>query len=65
MTLAEAVKQKVEKLAPDQQRDVLRYVEGLEQRQVKRPIKSPRGILAGKAPDLALEEFQQVRREMW
>lgn len=67
MTLADAIKQKLEKLPEDKQQDVLRYIEGLEREGASHggPRRNPRGTLAGKLPDISLDEFKQLRREMW
>jgi len=64
MTIADAIKQKLEKLPEDKQQDVLRYLEVLEQQQAQ-PLRNPEGILSGQMPDLSLEEFKRLRREMW
>ncbi|HEY2587544.1 MAG TPA: hypothetical protein VGI81_17495 [Tepidisphaeraceae bacterium] len=66
MTVAETVLHKVESLPPDRQVEVLRFVESIERESaLGGPLRDPAGLLAGKAPDFALEDFAAARREMW
>lgn len=66
MTLKESLIQKFEQLPANQQLEVLKYVQGLEQKQEAiGPRHDPRGILSDQLPDLTLEDFKQLRKEAW
>lgn len=66
MTIAENLALKVNRLPPDRQVEVLRFVESLEQQSASGgPLRDPAGLLAGTGADLALEDFAAARREIW
>jgi hypothetical protein len=66
MSVAETILQKTLALPEDRQREVLKFVEKLEQTAARRsPLIDPYGTLADKKADLSLEDFQQARRETW
>lgn len=63
MSIAETVRQKVASLPKERQREVLAFVERLEQSTESVAV-DPYGLLRDRATDLPLEEFQRARREM-
>lgn len=65
MSIVEIVRAKVANLPAERQRDVLAYVEQLEQAAGPPPRTDPYGALRDRAADLTLDEFQQARRELW
>ena len=65
MTVADTVKEKVAQLPSQRQLEVLDFVDFLSKRAADRgPRRDPEGILAGKIPDISLEDFKANRREM-
>lgn len=66
MTIADIAAEKLRLLPEEKQREVLALVEKLAaQAPAAGPRVDPRGSLAGKLPDLSLEDFLENRREMW
>lgn len=66
MTIAEAVISKVLQLSPEQQQQVLTFVEGLETPQaLKEPRESLYGLWKDLDMDLSEEEIAAARQEMW
>lgn len=66
MTIAEAVISKVLQLSPEQQQQVLTFVEGLETPQTsKEPRESLYGLWKDLDIDLSEEEIAAARQEMW
>lgn len=63
MTIADQVLQKVLALPEAKQKEVLDYVNGLQQG--RRKLADPEGLLKGRLPELSLADFQKARREMW
>ena len=64
MTTAVQLMSKLSRLTEAQQRDVLEYVEKLTEA-AKQPLLNPYGSCADLRSDLAFEEFQKNRQEMW
>lgn len=66
MTIEEAVIEKLRALPPERQREVLDFVEFLEQRgQRKRPRKGVKGLWADLGVTITEADIAEVRREMW
>ena len=66
MSIPELIAIKARQLAIPQQQEVLDFVESLEQKQKDAgQRRDPEGILAGMVPELTLEDFIALRREMW
>ena len=66
MTMLEQLVEKARSLRPEQQKELLEHAERLE-RERGDPIQreSLWGACAGMGEELSLEDFQQIRREMW
>ena len=66
MSIAEEVLRRVQALAPDQQMQVLRFVERLHAGEpVRAPRSSLRGLWKGMGFDVTAEDIAEARREMW
>jgi len=66
MSLAEAIIAKLRALPVDKQREVLDFVEFLQQQSTqKRPRRSTEGLWAHLGFDITEEDIAQARREMW
>ena len=65
MTIAQTIQQRISLLPLDRQQQALEFIESLVKEQAPQgPRNDLRGILKGVIPDLPLEEFQAIRREM-
>lgn len=65
MTLTDAIGIKIAQLPPERQQTVLDFVEFLASRPPEPAARTdPEGLLAGKVPDLTLDDFKAARREM-
>jgi hypothetical protein len=66
MSIEQAVLEKLRALPPDKQREVLAFVESLDQ---QRPARAPRRSLLGLCEDLGVHisevDLAEARREMW
>ena len=66
MTIAQTVSEKVEQMPPEQQREVLNFVESLRNKAAaKKPLRDPAGLWAGRSIDITEGEIAQARRDMW
>jgi len=69
MSIAEAVFEKVQTLSPEEQTEVLKFVDALKQKPTAEPKPKPRrtfyGALADLGPAPSAEDIQEVRKEMW
>lgn len=66
MTTTAQLIEKIQRLPPERQEELLEFVEKLEQEQKQPPLVDSYGDLRDLGlPDLSLEDFQQARREMW
>lgn len=66
MTIEEAILNKVRKLPPEKQRELLRLADGLSAPpQPKPPLRSPEGLWADLGVDISEDDIAEIRREMW
>lgn len=67
MNTCEQIAEKVRDLPPDQQKEVLDFVEFLTTRvrSSKASLRSPYGLWAGLGVDVTEEDIAAARREMW
>ncbi len=65
MSVPELIAAKVKDLPPEQQQEVLSFVEKLERPAAKPPLRSPKGIWKDLAFDITSEEIDEARKEMW
>jgi hypothetical protein len=66
MTTAELIAALAKALAPEEQREVLDFVEFLQSRTARRgPHKSLAGAWADLGVDLSAEDIDEARREAW
>jgi len=66
MTIDQTVLEKLRHLPPDRQQEVLDFVESLEQKTVRKPIrKRLKGLCADLGVTLTEEDVAQARREVW
>ena len=66
MQIEELVLKKLRILPPERQREVLDFVEFLEQKSApKHPRRSPKGLWADFGVDITEEDIAEARREMW
>lgn len=64
MSVEEAILEKVRVLPPEKKAEVLQYASGLAG-EVRKPFRSPEGILADLAFTLTEEDLAEARQEMW
>ena len=66
MSIEEAVVEKLRSLPPERQREVLDFVESLEQRaNGTRPRRSIKGLWADLGVTITEQDIAEARREMW
>jgi EAL domain-containing protein (putative c-di-GMP-specific phosphodiesterase class I) len=66
MTLEQQVLEKLRDLPPDKQKEVLEFVDFLNEKNgPKKPIRSLRGLWAGLNIQITEEDIAEARREMW
>ncbi len=66
MNLEQAVLDKLRKLPPNHQQEVLDFAEFLHQKNIlKRPLKSVKGMWVNLDIDITEEDIAQARKEMW
>lgn len=66
MTTWELIAEKAKGLRPDEQREVLDFLEFLGSREnPKRPRRSAAGLLADLNADISDEDIERARQEMW
>ena len=64
MSIEEAILDKVRRLPPDKQREVLDFAEFLSGRK-KAPLRSPEGLWADLNISISEEDIAEIRGEMW
>ncbi len=66
MTLEQAVLEKLRKLSPEQQQEVLKFTESLQsQKNTKTSLKSVQGLWSELKPEITGDQIAQAREEMW
>lgn len=66
MSIEQAVLEKMRGLSPDQQQEVLDFVEFLQHKSgAKRPRRSLKGLWADLRVDITEGDIAEVRKEMW
>ena len=63
--LAQVAAEALQRLRPDQQREVLDFIEFLAQKATPRPRRSIRGLVADLNIAISEEDITTLRREMW
>jgi len=65
MTLPESLAQRLGRLPPDKQLEVLDFVESLENKHDRGlPRRDPEGLLEDSSSNLSLDDFKAARQEM-
>ena len=66
MTLEQAVLEKLRKLPPEQQQEVLEFTESLQsQKNTKTSLKSVKGLWSELKLEITGDQITQAREEMW
>jgi len=66
MTIEQQVLEKLRDLPPEQQKEVLDFVDSLKEKNgPKKPLRSLRGLWANLNIDITEEDIAAARREMW
>ena len=67
MTIEEQVVEKLRDLPPEKQKEVLEFVDSLKEKNggPKKPLRSLRGLWAGRNIHITEEDIAEARREMW
>jgi mRNA-degrading endonuclease RelE of RelBE toxin-antitoxin system len=65
MTIAEQVFERLRDLPPEQQRQVLEFVDSLMERTAKKPRRSLRGLWKDLNAEITEEDIAEARRQMW
>jgi len=66
MTIEEMVLEKLRRLPPEKQKEVLQFLESLKpEGGTKKPLRSLEGLLEDLNVDITEEDIAQARREMW
>ena len=66
MTVAEQIVEKIRRLAPERQREVLHFVETLQEEEAEKlPLRSLRGLWKGYGVQVTEKDIEEARREMW
>ena len=66
MTIEEAILNKVRKLSPEKQRELLKFADSLSVSPPPRPpLRSPEGLWADLDVDISADDIAEIRREMW
>ncbi len=66
MTFEDAIAEKLKKLPPEKQREVLEFATSLsEASSPKPPLKDPAGLWAEFDTNISEEEIAELRTEMW
>ncbi len=66
MSIEEAILEKVRRLPPDKQSELLALADSLgAEARAKAPLRSPRGLWAGLDIDISEADVQELRHEMW
>ena len=65
MTIEELVIEKLKKLPPEKQKEVLEFAESLGTGGAPKPLKSLEGLLEDLHVSITAEDIAEARREMW
>jgi hypothetical protein len=65
MSIEEIVVEKVRKLPPEKQQEVLEFVKSLGTNGAAKPLRSAEGLWADLGIDITEEDIAEARREMW
>lgn len=66
MTIAEQVLEKLRKLPPEKQKEVLRFVDHLQEKAAdESPARDLHGLWRNSGFDITEEDIAEARREMW
>lgn len=66
MTIEEQVLEKLRDLLPEKQKEVLDFVDSLNEKNgTKKPLRSLRGLWKDLNIDITEEDIAEARREMW
>jgi hypothetical protein len=66
MSIEELVIEKLRALAPDQKKEVLDFVEFLQEKKApKQPLQSLHGLWADLGVEISEKDIAEARREMW
>jgi hypothetical protein len=66
MTIEEAILDKVRRLPPEKQQELLKFADTLGAKaEVKPPLRSPEGLWADLDVNISEEDIAKLRREMW
>ena len=65
MNIEQTVLEKLRSLPPQEQQEVLDFVDFLGDKQKKRPRKSLNGLWADLSADITEEDISEIRRQMW
>lgn len=66
MSVSEAIIKKMQALTPEQQREVIAFVDALAKaNQTKQPRKSLMGVFAGLNVHISEDDIAEARKEMW
>jgi uncharacterized protein DUF2281 len=65
MTIEQQVVEKLRELPPEKQREVLDFVQSLEQPHNNKPLQPLRGLWKDLNITITEEEIAEARREMW
>ena len=65
MTIEELVIEKLKKLPPEKQKEVLEFAESLGTGGEPKPLKSLEGLLEDLHVSITAEDIAEARREMW
>ncbi len=66
MKTVETITERLKALPPEQQREVLDFVEFLRSRtEAKKPLRDPEGLWADLGTDITEEDIAEARKEMW
>jgi hypothetical protein len=65
MTIEEAILDRVRRLTPEKQEELLKFADSLEAPPRPKSLRSPEGLWADLDIDISEEDIAEVRREMW
>ncbi|MBW1669410.1 MAG: DUF2281 domain-containing protein [Deltaproteobacteria bacterium] len=66
MNIEQTLVEKLRRLSPEKQREVLDFVDFLHKKSEKKaPLSSPKGLWANLGIDISEADIAEARREMW